>query len=74
MKQTLIFFIFLICALGAQAEEPALLHIPTPGDGRIDYAKGYYYTEIDGEEVKMIVLNEVVVYPELKFKNKKQVS
>ena len=72
MNQTLIFFIFLICALGAQAEEPALLDIPTPGDGRIDYAKGYYYTEIDGEEVKMIVLNEVVVYPELKFKNKKQ--
>lgn len=72
MNQTLIFFIFLICALGTQAEEPALLHIPTPGDGRIDYAKGYYYTEIDGEEVKMIVLNEVTVYPELKFKNKKQ--
>ena len=72
MTKVLFIFISLICALGIHAEEPALLHIPTPGDGRIDYAKGYYYTEIDGEEVKMIVLNEVVVYPELKFKNKKQ--
>lgn len=72
MTKVLFIFISLICALGINAEEPALLHIPTPGDGRIDYAKGYYYTEIDGEEVKMIVLNEVVVYPELKFKNKKQ--
>lgn len=72
MTKVLFIFISLICTLGIHAEEPALLHIPTPGDGRIDYAKGYYYTEIDGEEVKMIVLNEVVVYPELKFKNKKQ--
>lgn len=72
MKQSIIIFISLICALGSYAEEPALLAIPEPGDGRIDYAKGYYYTEIDGEEVKMIVLNEVTVFPELKFKNKKQ--
>lgn len=72
MKQAIIIFISLICALGSHAEEPALLAIPEPGDGRIDYAKGYYYTEIDGEEVKMIVLNEVTVFPELKFKNKKQ--
>ncbi|MDE7411228.1 MAG: DUF4294 domain-containing protein [Paramuribaculum sp.] len=42
------------------------------GDGRINDARGYYYTDIDGEQVKMIVLNDVVVYPPLKFKNKKE--
>lgn len=35
-------------------------------------AKGYYYTEIDGDSVKMIVLNNVTVFPPLKFKNKKE--
>lgn len=46
--------------------------LPDPGDGRIKDVKGYYYTDIDGEEVKMLVLNEVTVFPPLKFKNKKQ--
>ena len=34
--------------------------------------KGYYWTDIDGEHVKMIVLNEITVFPPLKFKNKKE--
>lgn len=59
--------------LPAAAQEPALLELPEEvGTGRVAYAKGYYWTEIDGEEVKMIVLNEVTVFPEMKFKNKKQ--
>ena len=72
MKNLLSIFILLLCALSISAQEPELLPLPAPGDGRIEYAKGYYYTEIDGEEVKMIVLNEVTVFPELKFKNKKE--
>lgn len=54
----------------AQVQSPALPD--EVGTGRIPGAKGYYYTEIDSEEVKMIVLNDVVVYPPLKFKNKKE--
>lgn len=54
------------------AQEPQLPELPEPGDGRVQYAKGYYYTNIDGEDVKMIVLNEVTVFPPLKFKNKKE--
>ncbi len=49
--------------------------VPDPadvGNGRIRGLRGYYYTEIDGEEVKMLVLNEVTVFPKLKFKNKKE--
>ncbi|ROT05511.1 DUF4294 domain-containing protein [Muribaculaceae bacterium Isolate-104 (HZI)] len=34
--------------------------------------RGYYYTEVDGDTVKMYVLNEVTVYPPMKFKNKKE--
>ena len=52
--------------------EPLMAEMPDPGDGRIRGLKGYYYTEIDGEETKMLVLNEVTVFPPLKFKNKKQ--
>lgn len=62
-----------VCACSVcHAALPELLEIPEPGDGRIKYARGYYYTDIDGEHVKMIVLNDVVVYPPMKFKNKKQ--
>ncbi|MDE6249049.1 MAG: DUF4294 domain-containing protein [Paramuribaculum sp.] len=35
-------------------------------------AKGYYHTEIDGDTVMMIVLNDVTVFPPMKFKNKKE--
>ncbi len=52
--------------------EPLMSEIPDPGDGRLRGLKGYYYTDIDGEETKMLVLNEVTVFPPLKFKNKKQ--
>lgn len=62
----------LLTGLCASAQEPKMLELPEPGDGRIHNARGYYYTEIDGEEVKMIVLNDVSVFPPLKFKNKKQ--
>lgn len=42
------------------------------GSGRIRPTKGYYFTEIDGDTVMMIVMNNVTVFPEWKFKNKKE--
>lgn len=56
----------------AQSGADDLLPIPEPGDGRMRDVKGYYFTEIDGENVMMIVLNNVTVYPPLKLKNKKE--
>lgn len=64
--------ITMLSAFCVCAQEPQLPELPEPGDGRVQYAKGYYYTNIDGEDVKMIVLNEVTVFPPLKFKNKKE--
>ncbi len=54
------------------AQNPQLPDMEDMGTGRINDARGYYYTEIEGEEVKMIVLNEVTVFPPFKFKNKKE--
>ncbi len=71
MKRLLALSLTIISALAALAAAPPLLDIPEPGTGRIRDSRGYYVTEIDGEEVTMIVLNEVVCYPPLVFKNKK---
>lgn len=60
------------CPAVAQSDDKDLIPIPEPGDGRVRDVRGYYFTEIDGEEVMMLVLNEVTVYPPLKFKNKKE--
>lgn len=46
--------------------------ITAPPSARLKDIRGYYYTEVDGDSVKMYVLNEVTVYPPLKFKNKKE--
>lgn len=59
----------LLFFITASAQQPTL---EDPGDGRINSVRGYYYTEIDGEQVRMLVLNNVTVYPPLKFKNKKE--
>lgn len=67
------FAAFAALAISAGAQE--VVDAPGPddvGDGRIRGLRGYYYTEIDGEEVKMLVLNEVTVFPKLKFKDKKE--
>lgn len=34
--------------------------------------KGKYYTVIDGDTVLMLVMNDITIYPPLKFKNKKE--
>lgn len=64
-----ILLVLLLFFLTASAQQPTL---EDPGDGRINSVRGYYYTEIDGEQVRMLVLNNVTVYPPLKFKNKKE--
>lgn len=46
--------------------------VPAPPSPRLPGIRGYYYTVIDGDTVKMNVLNEVTIYPPLKFKNKKE--
>lgn len=73
MKRILTLLTLITLAISAfSAAPPELLEIPEPGNGRIRGSRGYYITEIDGETVTMIVLNDVVCYPELVFKNKKE--
>ena len=69
MKMTRLFLILLLTLI------PSVLlarDIYDPGTGRMPGAKGYYHTEIDGDTVMMIVLNDVTVFPPMKFKNKKE--
>lgn len=65
--------LFLLAAapIAAQQTDPISSPLPEPS-ARIKGAKGYYYTVIDGDSVKMIVLNNVTVYPPIVFKNKKE--
>lgn len=46
--------------------------IDNPGTGRRKAYKGKYHTVMDGDTVLMVVFNEITVFPQLKFKNKKQ--
>ena len=45
---------------------------PRPGDEVKKFVRGYYMTEIDGDSVPMIVLDQITVYPPMIFKNKKE--
>lgn len=68
LRQYILIFVSCVCALQAIAQDA-----PAPDlSARINGAKGYYYTVIDGDTVKMIVLNNVNVFPPMKFKNKKE--
>ena len=42
------------------------------GNGRKRATRGYYFTEVEGDSVMMIVMNEIVVYPPMHFRNKKE--
>lgn len=47
--------------------------VPIPGDGRTRLVKGrYHFVTEQGDTAMMVVLNDVIVYPPIKFKNKKQ--
>lgn len=73
MKRWLsILFMALTALLSLAQDDAGEPLLREPGTGRVRWAKGYYYTEIDGDTVKMIVLNDVTVFPPLKFKNKKE--
>ncbi len=58
----------LLLPAGVAAQDEVL----SLGNGRKPTYEGYYWTDIDGEHVMMLVLNEVVCYPEMVFKNKKE--
>lgn len=45
---------------------------PEPKSAMQKVFRGKYHTVIDGDSVLMIVFNDITVYPELKFKNKKE--
>lgn len=72
MNRLIVLSIAVFMVLMASGAEPELLDIPEPGNGVARAVRGYYVTEIDGEEVTVIVLNGVTCYPPLKFKNKKE--
>lgn len=68
----------MMLAPATRADEPWASGLPSAEQveaqgGRIKPVQGYYFItdEIDDEPSFMLVLSEVVVYPELKFKNKK---
>lgn len=74
MKHTLILILYILLSAplyAGAADPPALPPIEDIGEGRVKPTRGYYMTEIDGEEVPVIVLADVVCYPPLVFKNKK---
>lgn len=66
--------LFAVATAAAQSEtaDPAVNNEVKVGSGRMRAIKGYYLTEIDGEQTMMMVMNEVTVYPKLIFKNKKE--
>ncbi|MDE6652532.1 MAG: DUF4294 domain-containing protein [Paramuribaculum sp.] len=66
-----------LCAAKAGAQTPEQVQLSDGNfvelpDARLKSIRGYYYTVVDGDTVKMNVLNTVTVFPPLKFKNRKE--
>lgn len=72
LSKSLIAFIFATAGLMSAQAQTANADEPKEPSARVRPVKGYYYTEIDGDSVKMIVLNDVYVFPPMVFKNKKE--
>ena len=72
LSKSLIAFIFSTAGLMSPQAQTANADEPKEPSARVRPVKGYYYTEIDGDSVKMIVLNDVYVFPPMVFKNKKE--
>lgn len=72
LSKSLIAFIFSTAGLMSAQAQTANADEPKEPSARVRPVKGYYYTEIDGDSVKMIVLNDVYVFPPMVFKNKKE--
>lgn len=64
--------LLLVGAAGMDVKSQVISEVTDVGDGRQPLYRGYYYTVIDGDSVKMLVLNDITVFPPLKFKNKKE--
>ena len=71
-----IFFFLLIIisgVLGAGAQKTDANGVPLPPDPRQTEVKGrYHFVDEHGDTLMMVVLNNITVFPQLKFKNKKQ--
>ena len=72
LSKSLIAFIFSTAGLMSAQAQTANADEPKEPSARVRPVKGYYYTEIDGDSVKMIVLTDVYVFPPMVFKNKKE--
>lgn len=75
MKAFLHVMVLLALALSSalEANAQSIPGIPDPGDGRMRAVRGRYHTvTAEGDTVLMVVLNEIKVFPPLRFKNKKQ--
>lgn len=72
LSKSLIAFIFSTAGLLSAQAQTVNADEPKEPSARVRPVKGYYYTEIDGDSVKMIVLNDVYVFPPMVFKNKKE--
>jgi hypothetical protein len=59
--------------LGAGAQKTDANGVPVPPDPKQKEAKGrYHFVDEHGDTLMMVVLNNITVFPQLKFKNKKQ--
>lgn len=72
LSKSLMAFIFSTAGLLSAQAQTVNADEPKEPSARVRPVKGYYYTEIDGDSVKMIVLNDVYVFPPMVFKNKKE--
>lgn len=70
-RVALAIWLLLLAAFGAVAQPQEAATADEPS-ARLSPTRGYYVTEIDGEQTMMILLREVPVYPPLTFKNKKE--
>ncbi len=69
------FFLLIIISgvLGAGAQKTDADGVPLPPDPRQKEVKGrYHFVDENGDTLMMVVLNNITVFPQLKFKNKKQ--
>lgn len=70
MRLLTIILLIAAVALPAGARERTL---QDPGDGRNPFYQGYYHRiDEEGDTVLVLVLNDLTVFPEWKFKNKKE--
>lgn len=72
LRYLLLVLITVICTVPSTARQQSA-DIPTAGSGQQRAIKGRYHTVTEeGDSVLMIVLNNITVYPPIRFKNKKQ--